>query len=215
MSKLYLILLSVLIFSAIALADFANSLSGEPANNVCGASSLSATGGKQSALRSCSATQLGELPDANHMPSTFIAQPKYFEVISRGKSFTILVRTRGFEGGNLANPDTEYFSFSQQLNKGGIIKGHASVVIQRVNESAPSSSPSPKGNANPPNPEQIAFFQEISSAANEFTVSVPGIASLGVHRICVDLFSFSRQPVVMPVAQRGAQSDCSRVVITP
>ncbi len=67
---------------------------------------------------------------------------------------------------------------------------------------------------------QPSFFQALNTPSGndgktKFTVEVaPGqIKTTGLHRICTMAASSTGQPVVMPVAQRGAQDDCIRVTI--
>ncbi|GBC37915.2 ribosomal protein s17 protein [Rhizophagus irregularis DAOM 181602=DAOM 197198] len=60
----------------------------------------------------------------------------------------------------------------------------------------------------------FAFFKGLNDAAVNGVLSVlveKGLPQKGQYRICTMNSSNSHQPVVMPVAQRGAQDDCIRI----
>jgi hypothetical protein len=78
------------------------------------------------------------------------------------------------------------------------------VTIQRI----------PDGNNLPLDPKQFTFKgldSPTTDANNELTVTFDSGFTDGQYRICTLSGSFSHQPVIMPVAQRGAQDDCIRI----
>ncbi len=68
----------------------------------------------------------------------------------------------------------------------------------------------------PPDPTQFAFFKGINDAGNGkglLSASVAGGLPAGNFRVCTLTSASNHQPVIMPVAQRGAQDDCQRFVV--
>jgi transcription initiation factor TFIID subunit 15 len=102
---------------------------------------------------------------------------------------------------------TEYYTQPQTLNAQGQIKGHQHVTIQRL-----------ASTTNAPDASVKDFFKGVNDAApadGTLVVAVPArtLTTPGTYRICTISGSFSHQPVVMPIAQRGAQDDCIRVTV--
>lgn len=181
-------------------ADFnQNSLSGNANPQVCNVSKLSKTGGTQNRGGSCANTQLGEVPSVDKMVSTLITSPPDGSTVKANTPFTITAKSSNIEFGNFDNPDTEYYAFSQQLNKQGFIKGHSHVTVQQLNGGIPD-------------PTNFAFFKGLNDKSQDGSLSVTvtkGVPA-GKYRLCTMTASFAHAPVVMPVAQRGAQDDCIR-----
>jgi len=73
---------------------------------------------------------LGEVPDITKMTSTIIVVPKPGQEIPANKTFTIRILMSKIDLGNFADPRTQYYLFSQQLSKEGVIMGHSHVSIQ-------------------------------------------------------------------------------------
>ncbi|CAG8567434.1 5318_t:CDS:2 [Paraglomus brasilianum] len=185
-----------------------NTLSGPPTPVICNQSKLTKSDGTQDKTpgaggRTCSSTQLGEIPDVTQMTSSIITSPKNGQVIKAGQVFNVNVKVTGLETGNFDNPDNQYYTFAQQLNKQGTIKGHSHITIQSLT-----------GNQ-PPNPQIFDFFKGLNEPAvnGVLTVQVnPGLKP-GLKRICTMSASFAHTPLIMPVAQRGSQDDCIRVFV--
>ena len=102
-----------------------------------------------------------------------------------------------------------YFSklhtITSAYEKGGKILGHSHITIQEI-----------KGNKRKPlNPKAFAFFKGLDDPAENGVLSVEVESGLpaGDYRICTIVSSFTHQPVVMPIAQRGAQDDCIRIKV--
>lgn len=65
----------------------------------------------------------------------------------------------------------------------------------------------------PPDPTKFAFFKGIDDAGNGkglLQAVVPGGLPAGAYRVCTMIAARNHQPVNMPVAQRGAQDDCTK-----
>jgi transcription initiation factor TFIID subunit 15 len=62
----------------------------------------------------------------------------------------------------------------------------------------------------------FAFFKGINNAGDGnglLSATVPGGLAAGNYRVCTMGSSSNHQPVLMPVAQRGAQDDCQKFTI--
>ena len=98
----------------------------------------------------------------------------------------------------------------QTLDVDGNILGHTHVVIQKLSIGFDDRV------QEPPAANEFVFFkglnQDDSDIAGRLTVAVAdGIQETGLFRICTMTASFGHQPVLMPIARRGAQDDCIRV----
>ena len=72
-----------------------------------------------------------------------------------------------------------------------------------------------------PDGKQFSLFSVLNTPSDAqgttaFTVNVAAnsLGTTGLHRICTQALSRSGQPVLMAVAQRGAQDDCVRITVT-
>jgi len=138
------------------------------------------------------------------MTSSIIVSPKNGANIKAGQPFTVSVKVANLETGNFDDPNSQYYTFAQQLDKEGVIKGHDHITIQSLN-----------GN-NPPDAQKFDFFKGLNDPAVNGVLSVAvaaGLPTRGQKRICTMVGSFAHQPLIMPVAQRGSQDDCIRVNI--
>ncbi|RIB03005.1 hypothetical protein C2G38_2135899 [Gigaspora rosea] len=144
------------------------------------------------------------------MISTLIIKPKDGSILPANQNFTLAIKIINLQTGYFADPGTEYYAFPQELNEEGIIKGHCHVVIQKL----------PEDDEIVPNPSIFAFFRGLNDPANDRGILetevgsdlVPGLPS-GRYRVCTMVSTFSHQPVIMPVAQRGSQDDCIRFTV--
>jgi len=146
---------------------------------------------------SCSSTVIGDIPNVNQMVSTLITSPQNGQVIPAGQGFNVEFNTRNLEAGVVGE-----FAKDPQTLANGIVRGHLAVMIQNMGD---DSQPSPTN-------EQL-FFTTVAEAGNQFVVPVPGLQAAQVVRVCVEPRSESFIPVVMPIAQRGAQADCVRISV--
>ncbi|EOO02580.1 putative ribosomal protein s17 protein [Phaeoacremonium minimum UCRPA7] len=142
------------------------------------------------------------------MISTIILFPSNDQTIESGKDFTIQVQVNGLQAGSFTNAQATYYSAPQALNGGGNVIGHTHVTVQDLGNSL-----NPK---TPPDPTQFAFFKGINDAGNGnglLTADVVGGLPEGNYRICTLTSASNHQPVIMPVAQRGSQDDCTKFVV--
>jgi hypothetical protein len=152
----------------------------------------------------CSSTIQGQIPSFDRMTSTLIIFPKNGQTIKANKNFTAKVAIENLKTGFFSDAVNDYYDAAQKL-QGGIITGHCHITIQQIK------------NFNKPLDARIfAFFKGLNFAAKkgilEQVVGTEKSAGLGpgTYRMCTMSSSFTHQPVVMPVAQRGAQDDCIR-----
>ena len=69
----------------------------------------------------------------------------------------------------------------------------------------------------PPPAGVFAFFKGINTAQDAqgiLSADVTGGLPAGKYRVCTLSSASNHQPVLMPVAQRGAQDDCQRFTVT-
>lgn len=100
-----------------------------------------------------------------------------------------------------------YYSAPQQLDRDtGRIVGHTHVTVQKIDD----------GSGRPPNAAAFDFFKGINNAPDNdgiLSADVAGGLAPGKYRVCTMSSSSNHQPVLMPVAQRGAQDDCQRFTV--
>ncbi|KAJ3086059.1 hypothetical protein HK102_013554 [Quaeritorhiza haematococci] len=141
------------------------------------------------------------------MVSTIFLSPSDSAQVDRTKNFTVTIKTLNMQLGNFDNPQTQYFMSPQTLTSDGVVIGHQHVVIQRLPDPNPTA---------PLDPREFDFFRGLDfqpESGNLLSVTVPAgtIKRDGVYRMCTLTGTKGHQPVIMPVAQRGAQDDCIRV----
>ncbi|KAI8456655.1 hypothetical protein BY996DRAFT_4579351, partial [Phakopsora pachyrhizi] len=156
------------------------------------------TNGRQVEEGSCVPTPIGQLPAKTKMTSVKIISPKPKTKLEAKVDFQIEIAVRNIEVGFFTPPKTTYYLSPQQLNGDGLIKGHVHVVIQATDESD-----------TPLDAQNFAFFKGIATRAKngKIKAAVTGGLPDGNYRICTITSSMNHQPVVMPVAQRGAADD--------
>ncbi|CAG8594681.1 43280_t:CDS:1 [Gigaspora margarita] len=139
------------------------------------------------------------------MTSTLIIEPKNEQTLKAHKNFTVLIKVKNLKTGDFSDPEHKYYSIPQELDD-GIIKGHTHITVQHLGNEK-----------NVPDAKVFGFFEGLNFRAknNILKVEVDGSKLFaGKYRICTMSSSFSHQPLVMPVAKRGAQDDCIRVTLT-
>lgn len=152
---------------------------------------------------------MGQIPSKDNMISSIITFPQNGDTVQAGQDFTISVQTNGLEAGSFTNADATYYSAPQQVNGNGNVVGHTHVTVQDL-----GSSLNPE---QPPDPTQFAFFKGINDAGNGqglLSADVEGGLPAGNYRVCTLTSASNHQPVIMPVAQRGAQDDCTKFTVT-
>ncbi|KAI8918943.1 hypothetical protein BC831DRAFT_481576 [Entophlyctis helioformis] len=154
----------------------------------------------------CVSTPQGLIPDVNQMVSSLIFNPQDGSNVDASKGFRIEFNVRNLATGVATKADSQFLLSPQTLSADGKIEGLTNIVVQRMT-----------GNR-APDARDFDFFDsfEAESRDGTFSVNVPAgaIKQNGEYRICTMAASASHQPVVMPVAQRGAQDDCVRVNVT-
>jgi hypothetical protein len=173
-------------------------------NDICKNSNLDKGDGTQNHDGYCVETVIGEIPDEDNMISTLIIEPADGSTIDANKKFRIETTSSNLITGFFTDPVKDYYVKPQELEDGKI-KGHSHITIQKL-----------EGNKKkPPNPKAFAFFKGLDQRAENGILSVNVDKGLppGDYRICTIVSSFSHQPVVMPIAQRGSQDDCIRVKV--
>lgn len=180
----------------------------DPANfiNFCTGKTL--TNGDQVKTGSCNGIVMGDIPATTNMISSMIIFPAPGQNIASATTFNISVQMDNLAAGNFVNADANYYSSPQQLSGGNIV-GHTHVTVQDLG-----------GNLNPttaPDPTVFAFFKginDIGNGAGLLQAEVTGGLAAGNYRVCTMAAAANHQPVIMPVAQRGAQDDCQKFIVT-
>lgn len=146
---------------------------------------------------------MGKIPATNKMVSTVITNPKNLDTVTEKQTFNVNVQINNMALGSFTNAQETYYSAPQDLDGGGNIIGHTHVTIQDVGNSLNPTKPL--------DATQFAFFKGINDAGDGnggLTAEVTGGLPAGNYRICTMSGASNHQPVLMPVAQRGAQDDC-------
>jgi len=202
-------LIKTLIIAATALVSLSSSvLAADPQLNqfrtprrvkFCKDSGLLAANGTQIRSGFCSSTVQGSIPAATQMTSTLITFPKNGGTVIAGTNFTVKVKVQNLETGFFSDPAGDYYDVPQQLNRRGIIQGHSHITIQKLDgEKVPDAA-------------VFAFFKGLNAkAVGGLLTQVVNLPFTGSYRMCTMSSAFTHQPVIMPVAQRGAQDDCIR-----
>ena len=180
----------------------------DPANfiNFCTGQTL--TNGLQVKTGSCNGVVMGNIPSTDNMISSIITFPGPGDTIAANQNFTISVQTKGLTAGTFTNPDTTYYSAPQDLDGSGQIIGHTHVTVQDLGGDLATTTP--------PTPGTFTFFKGINDAGDNglLSAAVAGGLPAGSYRVCTMTSSANHQPVLMPVAQRGAQDDCQKFTVT-
>lgn len=142
------------------------------------------------------------------MVSSIIVSPKPAENIAANQDFTISVQTSGLTAGSFTNAAATYYAAPQDLASNGQIIGHTHVTVQDMGNSLTPSAAL--------DPNAFVFFKGINDAGNGkglLSAAVTGGLPAGNYRVCSMSSSSNHQPVLMPIAQRGAQDDCQKFTV--
>ncbi|KKY15651.1 hypothetical protein UCRPC4_g06216 [Phaeomoniella chlamydospora] len=175
--------------------------------NFCTGKTL--TDGLQRKGGSCNGVVMGDIPSTENMVSSIILNPLPGSQsnITAEKTFTVQVQMQGLQAGSFTDPTLTYYSAPQTLKDGQIV-GHTHVTIQDMGTSLMPTTPL--------DPTLFAFFKGINDAGNGqglLSATVTGGLPKGNYRICTMSSASNHQPVLMPVAQRGAQDDCTKFTV--
>ncbi|KAA8913858.1 hypothetical protein FN846DRAFT_36160 [Sphaerosporella brunnea] len=177
----------------------------DPANfiNFCTGKTL--TNGAQVTGGSCNGIVMGDIPSQNNMISSIITSPTPGQNIAANTPFTVSVKVTNLVAGSFTNPANTYYAAPQALS-GGKIVGHTHVTIQKISDT--NFNPT-----TPPDATTFAFFKGINDAGDgkgDLQAQVTQGLPAGFYRVCTMTSASNHQPVLMPVAQRGAQDDCQK-----
>lgn len=107
---------------------------------------------------------------------------------------------------NPLDPANTYYAAPQQL-KGGKVVGHTHITIQKLDALNTKQAPAA---------DVFEFFKGINDPGdgkgNLEAVVTDGLPA-GIYRICTLSSASNHQPVIMPIAQRGAQDDCTKFTV--
>tara|TARA_R110002060_G_scaffold54718_1_gene65341 strand:- start:131 stop:823 length:693 start_codon:yes stop_codon:yes gene_type:complete len=184
-----------------------------PANSKCNSdnanfinfcSGQTITNGLQITAGSCNGIPMGKIPASKNMITAMITNPQIGDKVPADTTFNISVQTQHLNAGFFVNPTTNYYTAPQDLDKNGDIIGHCHVTVQDIGALKSTT---------PPDPTTFAFFKGIDDAGNGkglLQATVTDGLPAGVYRVCTMIAARNHQPVNMPVAQRGAQDDCTK-----
>ena len=99
------------------------------------------------------------------------------------------------------------YAAPQQVKNGKVV-GHTHVTVQDLGRSL-----TPK---RPLDPTRFVFFEgfnDLGDGKDRLSATVTGGLPAGNYRVCTMVSSSNHQPVLMPVALRGAQDDCQKFVV--
>ncbi len=153
---------------------------------------------------------MGRLPAKSNMVSAIITRPLPGDQLPANTTFNITIQTHHLHAGFLVNPLASYYTAPQELDEHGDVIGHCHVTIQELGSSLQPTVP--------PDPTKLAFFRGIDDPGNNkglLSTEVPGGLDTGYYRLCTMIAARNHQPVTMPVAQRGAQDDCTKFEVVP
>lgn len=152
---------------------------------------------------------MGDIPATSKMVSTVITNPKNLDTIPEKTTFNIQVSIANMALGSFTNATSTYYTAPQQVDGQGRIIGHTHVTVQDLGASL-----------NPTQPldgTKFAFFKGINDAGDgngNLQAVVTGGLPAGNYRVCSMAGASNHQPVLMAVAQRGAQDDCKYFSVT-
>jgi hypothetical protein len=152
---------------------------------------------------------MGDIPAKTNMISSVILNPPTGgQAIASDTTFNITVQVANLVAGSFTNADATYYAAPQALSGGNVI-GHTHVTVQDLGK-----------DLNPTEPldaTQFAFFKGINDAGNGkglLSAEVTGGLPAGNYRVCTLTSASNHQPVIMPVAQRGSQDDCTKFTVS-
>ncbi|OAA65618.1 hypothetical protein SPI_02405 [Niveomyces insectorum RCEF 264] len=174
--------------------------------NFCAGRTL--TNGRQLAASSCNGVPMGRLPARSHMVAALITAPAPGARLPPHTAFNVTIQTMHLRAGHLANPQTNYYTAPQDLDENGDVLGHCHVTVQALNP----VNDTDRDKQQPPDPTHFVYFKGIDDAGTDgrLQTAVTGGLPVGAYRVCTMIAARNHQPVLMPVAQRGAQDDCVR-----
>jgi transcription initiation factor TFIID subunit 15 len=147
---------------------------------------------------------MGDIPSNTQMVSAVMVSPKDGDVLAANSNITFAVQIENLVAGSFTNPDITYYAAPQALS-GGKVVGHTHITVQDLGKDFFPQTPL--------DPTVFSFFQGINDAGNGnglLSATLKGGLPEGFYRVCSMTSASNHQPVLMPVAQRGAQDDCAK-----
>ncbi len=148
---------------------------------------------------------MGRLPAKANMVSSIILSPQPGDKLAANTTFTVALQTRHLHAGFLVNPAVSYYTAPQDLDEtSGYVVGHCHITIQDIGALRATT---------PPDASTFAFFKGVDDAGDGnglLRATVAGGLPPGAYRVCTMIAAQNHQPVTMPIAQRGAQDDCTK-----
>ncbi|ERT01084.1 hypothetical protein HMPREF1624_02323 [Sporothrix schenckii ATCC 58251] len=181
--------------------------------NVC--AGLPLTNGRQLSTSSCNGIPMGRLPAKANMVASLITAPAWNATLPAHTTFDIVIQTVHLRAGHLVNPLCNYYTAPQDLDEHGDIYGHCHITVQALPTGITGEAADAL--AHVPDPSSFVFFKGVDdpvTADGRLQTTVPGGLPAGSYRVCTMIAAQNHQPVLMPVAQRGAQDDCVRFRVT-
>lgn len=166
------------------------------------------TNGEQKTGGSCNGIPMGRIPAENNMVSSILLNPAHNDDIEPETDFDIEVQVSNFAPGSFTDAQSTYYSAPQDLDGAGNIIGHTHVTVQDLGNSLTPQQPL--------DATDFVFFKGINDEGNGnglLTATVEGGLPPGNYRVCTMFAAANHQPVLMPVAQRGAQDDCNKFTV--
>jgi transcription initiation factor TFIID subunit 15 len=148
---------------------------------------------------------MGDIPAHDRMVSSIITLPAPGQDIPANKSFSIQIKVWNLGTGQFTNPANTYFTSPQQLDDQGLVRGHVHVTIQDMGGSFTPSSPLEAKNF-----VMFKGVNNVGAADGSLSAVVKEGLPKGYYRVCTMTAASNHQPVIMPVAQRGSQDDCTK-----
>ena len=149
---------------------------------------------------------MGQIPPQTNMVSSIITNPTPGQDIDAQTGFDVTVQTANLQAGTFTNPDDTYYSAPQTI-KNNMVVGHTHVTIQPMDSMTQTTAL---------DATDFVFFKGINDAGNGkglLTATVDKGLPAGTYRVCTMAGAANHQPVLMPVAQRGAQDDCTKFTV--
>ncbi|KAI8306939.1 hypothetical protein K4K61_003975 [Colletotrichum sp. SAR11_59] len=174
--------------------------------NFCSGSTL--TDGKQITAGSCNGIVMGKIPANTKMVSTALQNPPHNGNIAANQDFDVQLKVNNLAAGSFTDAQATYYSAPQNVNGQGQVVGHVHVTIQDMGNSLTPNQPL--------DASKFVFFKGINDAGDgngNLKATVTGGLPAGNYRVCTMSSASNHQPVLMPVAQRGAQDDCNKFTV--
>ena len=152
---------------------------------------------------------MGDIPATTNMVSTIITNPGPGDDLPANEDFNVQFQVANLKAGVFTNPDETYYIAPQALDpQSNTIIGHVHVTIQTLGDNlAPQAAP---------DASTFVFFKGVDDDGDGnggLQATVAGGLPAGSYRVCTMSAAANHQPVAMPVAQRGAQDDCTKFTV--